>query len=274
MIKRLTESAVVKAIAAFLLFEVLTQIYTHVRDALHIERVTNLQWLGNELVLVIIAVAVAVIFKTVNKLKDPIKGFWKSILCGSWFLLFCLAGTVSSILTYTSEGPGLKSPLELVIFAIFVLAIGFAEEILHRGVITELLARKHADTVKGRLLTIFTGSFIFSIFHISNILLGQSVENTIYQMISVFCLAIFLNTIYVKYRNLYAVILIHAALDLMTLSDCGMVKGATLNQNFTSESKTVLWSFIVCNAMYLVAAVIIFIATNKKGGKRNVQENT
>ena len=118
MIKRLTESAVVKAIAAFLLFEVLTEIYTHVRDALHIERVTNLQWLGNELVLVIIAVAVAVIFRTVSKLKDSIKGFWKSILCGSWFLLFCLAGTVSSILTYTSEGPGLKSPLELVIFAI------------------------------------------------------------------------------------------------------------------------------------------------------------
>ena len=274
MIKRLTESAVVKAIAAFLLFEVLTQIYTHVRDALHIERFTNLQWLGDELVLVIIAVAVAIIFRTVSKLKDPIKGFWKSILCGSWFLLFCLAGTVSSIRTYTSEGPGLKSPFELMIFAVFVLAIGFAEEILHRGVITELLARKYADTVKGRLVTIFTGAFIFSIIHISNILLGQSVENTIYQMISVFCLAIFLNTIYVKYRNLYAVILIHAALDLMTLSDFGMVKGATLNQNFTSESKTVLWSFIVCNAMYLVAAVIIFIVTNKNGGKRNVQENT
>lgn len=70
MIKRLTESAVVKAIAAFLLFEVLTQIYSHVRDALHIKRFTNLQWLGDELVLMIIAVAVAIIFRTVSKYRS------------------------------------------------------------------------------------------------------------------------------------------------------------------------------------------------------------
>lgn len=274
MINRLKENAIVKAIAAFLLFEVLTQIYAHVRDALHVERITNFQWLRDELAYVVIALVVALIFKTANKLKDPLKGLGKSILCASWFLLICLLGTVSMILTYTSEGPGLKPLPELIIFAVFTLTIGFAEEILHRGIITELLARKYADTVKGRVLTIFTGAFIFSIFHITNILLGQSVENTIYQMISVFCFAILLNTIYVKYRNLYAVILIHAALDFMTLSDCGMVKGATLNQNFGSENKTIMWSFIAVNILYLVAALIIFIVTNKKGGNRNVQENT
>lgn len=274
MINGIKDNALLRAFSAFLVYELMTNIYASIRNALQIVRISNLQWLGDELICVVIAVIIAIIFKTTNTLKDPLKGLGKSILCGSWFLLICLVGTVVQLLKYTSEGPGLKSPIESIIYIFFILAIGFAEEILHRGTVTELLVRKYGNSVKGKLFSIFTGAFIFSIFHLTNVRNGQSLENTVYQMISVFCMALFLNTIYVKYRNLYAMILIHGALDYMKLFDYGMVKGTTLNLNFGSESKTVMWSFVICNILYIIAAVIIFVVTNRKGGKRNVQKDS
>ena len=264
MLKRLWNNAVIRSIAALLLYESLSYLIVFLLRILGITfPESNLGEFINEIVKITIPVLIiAFSFKTISSVNDPLKGLGKSLICGSWFLLLCGAVTAGQI----AESKGFKSASEILFFFLFIAAVCFSEELICRGTITEILIRRYGNSIKGKLLSIFLGSFMFSICHLSNLLRGQSLKNTILQMISVFCLAVFLNTIYVRYRNLYAMILLHAALDIMTLFEYGILEGKTLGDSYTDKSSSGLASFIICNSLYIIAAVIIFLVTNRKGG--------
>ncbi len=276
MIKRLWNNAVIKAIAAYLIFEIISFAIKFLCNAIGITfPASNLGELINEVVKITIPVLiVAFSFKTISTVKDPLKGFGKSFLCGLWFFLLCSAATADLLYTKISDGSKFKSAIEIVFFALFIAAVVFSEELLHRGTITELLVRRYGDSRKGKLLTIFLGAALFSLCHITNLLRGQSLSNTLTQMISVFCFAVFVNTIYVKYRNLYIAILLHAALDIMTLSEFGLFENKALESNFTDKESSSLTSFIMCNSLYIIAAVIIFLVTNRKGGTKRCSKRS
>ena len=267
MLEKLKENAVFKAVCALLLFESLSFLIVRVLECLGFVPADNLSWFIYEVLRVgLPAVGLAVLFKTFTVLRSPLKGLGRSLICGLWFFLFCGFG----IFSHLADIADYKSAPQIVCFVLFVLSVGFSEELLHRGIITEVLIRKYGDSTKGKLFSIFFGSFIFSIFHLGNLLCGQSLENTLIQMLSVFFCAIFLNTIYIKYRNVYALILIHAYLDFVSLFDFGMSSGLTISDNFTSGSKSSLRNVIGCCILYLIASVVIFAVTNRKGGKKDV----
>lgn len=274
MIKRLWSNAIVKAIAAYLIFEIISFSIKYLCAALGISFPdSNLGELINEIVKITIPVLiVAFSFKTISTVKDPLKGFGKSLLCGLWFFLITGFGIIIQIKESIAEGLKFKSGPEIILFVLFLVAVCFSEELLNRGTITEIIVRRFGSGRKGKLLTILVGASIFSIFHLSNLLRGQSVRNTVLQMISVFCMAVFVNTIYVRYRNLYAAILLHMVLDFMTLFEFGMISGKTIGETFTNDKGSTLSSFIMANSSYIVAAVIIFLVTNRKGGKKNVEK--
>lgn len=276
MLKRLWNNAIIKVIVAYLVFEILSFSIKYLCGALGISFPgSNLGELISEIVKVTIPVLiVAFSFKTISTVKNPLKGLGKSLLCGLWFFLITGFGIFIQIKESISNGLRFKSGPEIIIFVLFLVAVCFSEELLNRGTITEILVRRFGSDIKGKILTILVGAFIFSVFHLTNLLRGQSVRNTVLQMISVFCMAVFVNTIYVRYRNLYAAILLHMALDFMTLFEFGMISGRTIEETFTNGNESTLSSFIMANSSYIVAAVIIFLVTNRKGGKKNDKKDS
>ena len=276
MIKRIKDNPIVQIIAAVLLYLAIEWLIDTLISKTGFSFGTeNSGYLIRELVHKgIPAVLVAALFKTLNIFKSPLKGLGRSLLCNIWMFIINILGICSYCSELTSEGPGFKPAVQIFFYVLFVLAIGFSEELICRGTVTELLLRRFGRSEKGTIASILIGALIFGLFHFTNILNGQSLRETVLQVISTFLMGCFLNTIYARYRNIYAVMFIHGMIDLMSLQEYGLTKGLSLADTYSSGSTTKLPVYLICSGAYVAAILIVYFVTRKKGEKKNVQKDT
>ncbi|MBP0971211.1 MAG: CPBP family intramembrane metalloprotease [Oscillospiraceae bacterium] len=129
-----------------------------------------------------------------------------------------------------------KAPLrplpEILACCVTVLLVGVSEEIVHRGVIlNQLTAAFGNDTMKGRLISVFTGGTIFGLIHLFNILSGVEPLSAIVQALGAAGMGWLLGALYLRCRNIRVMALIHGLFDL-----CGLVKSGFFDAGETVES--------------------------------------
>ncbi|QOS82211.1 CPBP family intramembrane metalloprotease [Paenibacillus sp. JNUCC31] len=95
------------------------------------------------------------------------------------------------------------TPSKVTFFICFTLLVAFVEETIYRGLIFKILLRKSA------VAAVVTSSVLFSITHIMNALSGQSMADTMLQLIYALLLGAALALLMLKNGNIVPLILFH-----------------------------------------------------------------
>ena len=142
---------------------------------------------------------------------------------------------------------GFKGGLSIINLIVGCFFVGVAEEFLCRGWLLNEFLERFGDTKKGVWYSIFVSGIIFGLIHLGNIYsMGQSVPQTIIQVISAAGTGIVFGLIYYKTKNIWSVVVLHGLWDFsIFLSDVAPVSG-------TIESVS---SFTIVGAIFSILMV-------------------
>ncbi len=141
------------------------------------------------------------------------------------FFLPCLLIPVANFpFSALISGAAAVNRLDLLwLFIIKCLLIGFVEEILFRGIVIDFIE----ETLKAKkhrvLLTVLISAAVFGLFHIINLLDGAAPAAVLLQAGYSFLIGCMLGAVYLKTRNIWGCILLHALFDIggLMISDIG-----------------------------------------------------
>lgn len=233
----------------------------------------NIHCLIRELIVAVFSVALVFIASQTHIYKCGAKNLFRSLWSG--FIIIVVAGLGS--FAFISDGiyanTAFKSPSDITAFAVFLLLIGIAEESVCRGIITDVLIERFGKTRGGVWLSAVLSGLFFGLFHATNIF-GQSLGETVIQVIATGMTGILLSAIYIRHRNIFAVMLLHSIFDFMPMTEGGLFAGRTIiepavapeNFDFFNE---LLWA-VIAQGVFVLAAMFIL---RPKIAKRIAENN-
>ena len=95
-----------------------------------------------------------------------------------------------------------------------IIGIGFFEEVVFRGIVANKLGRKYGHDAKGVWLAAVLSSVLFGLVHMQNIFYGAHFIPTLVQSVVAAATGLMLVAIYYRGGSIYAMILIHAMIDI------------------------------------------------------------
>ncbi len=137
---------------------------------------------------------------------------WKSLLI--MIPAFVVSINNFPIIAYLDGRATLTHPVyQVYLFLIECFSVGFFEEILIRGIILIYLLKKLSYHQYGVILSIIISSAIFGFLHIVNLWSGQSVGDTMLQIIYSFLVGMMWAIMFLKTRNLWLTMILHASFN-------------------------------------------------------------
>lgn len=179
-----------------------------------------------ELIMLALMTGVLLLFGMGYVLTRKGRGFLKSLAPGAAIIvIYVIAGLEMLIL---SMGQPLQSPGYFLVFLLCMAAIGMTEELIFRGLITEMIFQKYGKTPVGVWLSVVVSGMIFGCMHLINIAAGGAVTGVLVQVVAAACLGMCLSAIYLRGRNLWAVAALHGFMDFCALLSTGIFKGNSM----------------------------------------------
>lgn len=198
-----------KIIMIYLIVEVLTTIVLSIFPNYYSDTKYGVS-LIYEMFVAFIAILLVILFRNTYILKEKRVGFFKGLITGIPILVFpvaLLATSINDVLNSNFATNNFFSTLLLFIF------VGIYEELLCRGVIQNEFIERFGKTRKQVLFSIISASLIFGCMHITNILVGQTVFETIMQIAQATCFGMVFGVIYYRTKNIVLNIFLHGFYD-------------------------------------------------------------
>lgn len=181
----------------------------------------------------------------VNILKEKGKGFWYGVFLGSIMLLPPLYDGFIQMMGILGKEPALQ-PISVIITIICMfLTVGLYEELIYRGIILGVMddyfGHKSASAV---WKTVILSGLCFGIFHLGNL---TSVENfwpVLKQAIDAVGGGIFWGAVYMRSRNLYSLMFLHAVNDILEAALWMSIAGNSLSVGLSSMKVNFIGTFI------------------------------
>ncbi|MDR3598751.1 MAG: type II CAAX endopeptidase family protein [Clostridium sp.] len=156
--------------------------------------------------------------------KERSKGILKGLYIGGFLIvmsIFAILGNLVNVLNTKKDLQLLPLP-QIIIFIVTMIAIGVGEEFIFRGIILNLFIDKFDKTKKGIYISIALSSIIFGAAHVTNAFSGISIKSALIQAGLVSMLGALLAAIYLRSRNIWVVVIIHAFNDFSALIGSGL----------------------------------------------------
>ncbi len=145
-----------------------------------------------------------------------------------------------------------SSFINLLTLLLYCLFIGLTEEFMCRAWLQNEFIERYGKTRKQVIISIILASLVFGMIHISNILVGQSVLDTIIQVIQATAAGMLFGAIYYRSKNIWSVILLHGLWDFaILLGQMDTVKDCTYG--------TPTAGIIIYNVIGTIAVVLVYI---------------
>ena len=168
------------------------------------------------------------------------QGFFKTLICGMLLLALQTFSLLFSIIeNATSDATAWQPWYVIILGVISVISIGIREECVFRATIQGVLAKKYANSVKGIWLTALLSALIFGLIHSFNIFAGVDPIAALVQSVTNVGIGMFWAALYLRCRNLWALVLIHAITDasgLFTALFCQNVSDTDVMSNLPVAS--------------------------------------
>ena len=116
-----------------------------------------------------------------------------------------------------------SKPIEIILYALACLSVGFFEEMAFRGCIFTVVLERTKKNAWGVFVAIFISSAIFGIVHLVNVMAGGSVGAVILQVCYSFLIGGMCSVILVKTSNIWYCVLLHAVYNFAggVVPECG-----------------------------------------------------
>lgn len=211
----------------------------------------------------IIILIVLLIFKNSYVFTEKKKGFFSSLMTGGFILVLAILLLGMSL----SSLGGSVNILDVGSLALYCLLIGIFEEFLCRGWIQNEFIERFASNRKQVILSIFLSSLIFGGMHITNIWVGgQSVIDTISQIIQASGMGFLLGTIYFRTKNIWSVIFLHGFWDFaIFLGEINVIKDCVQGTPSTMYQLSTLGTSALFSLLYIIIGLYI-LRKNKTQG--------
>ena len=142
------------------------------------------------------------------------KGFRKGLMLGIPFLIIGIGSVIFSNIGTDFSNIKHISIFNTILFTINMLFVGINEEIWMRSLVLNGLMKKYEKNSIWKPIII--SSLIFGLVHLPNIFFVEPLTLLI-QVINAMCGGILFATIFIKSKNIFSVIVIHALTDWISL---------------------------------------------------------
>ncbi|MBU1020967.1 MAG: CPBP family intramembrane metalloprotease [Firmicutes bacterium] len=181
---------------------------------------------------------------------------WKKPLYSFLIVIpgFLIALNNFPIIAFFSGRVSLSSPVYTVyLFAIECLSIGFFEEIIFRGMILLFILQRLSRSKRSTFYAIILSSVIFSATHLLNLFGGASLGNTLMQMGYSFLTGMMWATLYLKTKNLWVIMLLHATYNFFGMV---MFQLGTVTNRYDDITIIITIVLGVLTALYCIKLLI------------------
>lgn len=137
--------------------------------------------------------------------------------------------------------------------------VGAAEEIVFRGLLLNNMIKKWGGNKKGVVKAIILSALVFGGVHMLNIVIAPPVT-VIVQAINAACAGVLFSVIYLRCRNIWAVIIVHMLVDWFALFIEQCFTGAT---SIVTNELSLLQGIIVVVIGSIVPIIFSFIYMKK-----------
>lgn len=208
-----------------------------------------------EIILMIVPAAFVFFFGFSSAFKKG--SFLRGLLYGLPFIALQLF-TLATFFTGTLGNPEVNwKPWYLIIYGVFsVFGIGFREECIYRATIQNVVAKKHANSVKGIWITVIIGAFIFGLTHVSNLFFGVEPLAVLTQAISSTFVGLLFGAIYLRCGNIWVLILIHTLTDIAGLSGSTFLNISDV-EDISQLSSSLSWGWLLLRLAYVGFAIFL-----------------
>lgn len=224
-----------------------------------------------ESIAVILSIIAMVLAGNSYVFKEKKNDFLSSLLVGGFPIFISLVNFIPSI------GPAVKNSLPNVVsLAFYCAAIGLFEEFMCRGWIQTEFIERNSKTFKQVCVSILLSSLIFGGMHITNIWLGgQTVLQTVTQIIQAVGMGFLLGAIFFRTRNIWSVAFIHAFWDFaLLLEESTQIKACTYG---TPTNSILIFQFVsstILSIIYVIVALYILRKTRTTEYFTNIETDT
>lgn len=181
----------------------------------------------SELIPLTVGIVLANVLGIANIFKEKKKSFGAGLVPGLYILIVGAINAVIQCGSIISTGNyRWGNPVNVLVSLILCALVGFAEEIVFRGVIGEIIYRKYANSGLGIWFAAIMTSVLFGGIHLVNISAGASVIGVIVQVVAVVAEGLLFTAVYFRTRNIYVAAFLHGFLDFcaflpITIFDTG-----------------------------------------------------
>ena len=198
-------------------------------------------------------------------LKQKGVGLLQGLYISAFLFGYLLAGLTTNIMEYSANPPGkVNSVGEIVIFTVTMLLIGITEEVLMRGCILNLLLDRFSQTCCGIWGAVLIESAIFGALHMTNAFAGLKLTAAFWQSVNAFLIGLVFSAIYIRCKNIWFPIILHATYDFTALMVSGIFGIGSQVDKINSASGV---NWVMC---LLLTAVTIILLKRKKNTRSNV----
>ena len=144
------------------------------------------------------------------------KGFAKGMLYGIPFLIIGVASVLVSNMGIDWSDLKFISVSNALIFTVNMLFVGVNEEVWMRSLILNIFLQKYEKNRKGIWKAILLSALVFGVIHLPNIFFMDPVTLAV-QVINAASAGVLFAVIFIKSRNIWAGIVVHAFVDWSSL---------------------------------------------------------
>ncbi len=201
---------------------------------------------------VCIAVGIALAFALGLKdiFRSSREGFLHGLGTGGYFIFISVSTLIVSISSSKHGAP--LSSVEIAVFVLAMAAVGFAEEIFFRGILSRMIFEKYGEDACGVWFSAIVSGLIFGSVHFINALHADIVGVAV-QAVCAAAIGICLTALYYRTGNIYVVASLHAFMDFCALFSSGVFGEGSLSGAISNYSPLQLISALP----YIVVSLIL-----------------
>lgn len=177
-------------------------------------------------------------------------GFLNGLLVGMYPL--ALIGYTAFVTLLARPELPLRPLSSIQFFLLNMTLVGAAEEIVFRGVIAQTLLEHYGTSQKGIWKACLASGVLFGAAHLSN-LGGAAVLGVLMQCVFAAALGTLFAAIYFRTGNLWVLIFLHAAMDIVSMLLGGLYGTTTVAESVSSYDASMLMSI----AVYLIPTAFL-----------------
>lgn len=177
-------------------------------------------------------------------------GFMNGLLVGMYPL--ALIGYTAFVTMAARPDLPLKPLGGILTFLLNMILVGIAEEVLFRGVIAQTLLEHYGTSQVGVWKACLVSGVLFGAAHLSN-LAGAAAFGVLMQCVFAAALGTLFAAIYFRTGNLWVVVFLHAAMDIVSMLLGGLYGTTTVAESVSSYDASLLISV----AVYLIPTAFL-----------------